>query len=235
MSKAVIPSVVPIAVLGSGRGSNFDAIQRAITDGRLSARIVAVVSDREHAPILDKARAAGIPALHVAPINTPPAPGAPPLPARRVRETHDQNVLQAVEPYAPRFLVMAGYFRVVTPVLIEAFRDSQGYSRIVNVHPSLLPAFPGLDAYAQAYHYGAQCSGVTVHLVEEDVDTGPICAQETFSLAGCVDAAAVEQRGLAVEHRLFPQALHWIVNQKFGVETRVLPRTGLRRLCVRPD
>ena len=99
--------------------------------------------------------------------------------------------------------------------LIEAFRDPRGYVRIVNVHPSLLPSFPGVDAYRQAFEFGAKSTGVTVHLVELAVDSGPICAQESFSIADCRSVDEVEKRGLAIEHRLFPQTLSWVLAEKF--------------------
>jgi phosphoribosylglycinamide formyltransferase 1 len=210
-----------IAVLASGRGSNFEALVRAVRDGRLDAEIVALVSDRPQAPALEIARTAGIPALAVAPESTGE------LTERRRR--HDERVLEAIAPFAPRFLVMAGYMRIVTPTLIEAFRSERGYARITNIHPSLLPSFPGVESYGQAWKYGAKVAGVTVHLVEESVDSGPVLAQEAFAIADCPDAEAVERRGLAIEHRLYPETLGWALRESFEIEHRegrpcVLPR-----------
>lgn len=229
VAQADAKAIVPIAVLASGRGSNFDAISRAIDAGWLGAKVVAVVSDQPDAPVLDKARALGIPTSVVPAISSKEEPD-------RVtrRKKHDARVLEALAPANPRFLVMAGYMRVVTPVLIEAFRSERGYSRITNIHPSLLPAFPGVESYAQAYRYGTCLSGATVHLVEETVDSGPICAQESFSILGCQSEKEVEKLGLAIEHRLYPQTLAWVLAENFEVEYRHSP-PALRRLCVRPN
>lgn len=199
---------IPIAVLASGRGSNFEAILRAITLNRLNARVVAVVSDRAQAPVLEKARASGIPAIHV------------PALKEISREAHDEAILRALKESAleaPVFLVLAGYMRIVTPKLIEAFRSERGYSRVVNIHPSLLPSFRGLNGYAQAFEHGCQVTGATVHLVEVELDDGPICAQAAFSIGDCRSSEEVEKMGLDVEHRLFPEALSWILPEQFEI------------------
>lgn len=196
-----------IAILASGRGSNFEAIHGAVLGGGLRAEIAAVVVDRAEAPVVGLARAAGAPTLVVA--------------GEKDRARHNQAVLEALaslKGVAPQFLVLAGYMRILSDELIEKFRSPRGYARIVNVHPSLLPAFPGRDSYAQAFAHGAKVTGVTVHLVESEIDSGPICAQESFSIADCRSAAEVEARGLAVEHRLYPQALDWILAERFDVE-----------------
>lgn len=215
-----LPSIV---VLGSGRGSNFEAILAAVRSGSLRVDLRAVISDLRDAPILEKARAAGIPAVWV-PV---PNPGEANSPEER-RRLHDHRVLEALRPHTPRFLVMAGYMRVVSSELLEAFRDERGYSRIVNVHPSLLPAFPGKDAYQQAWRHGVKLAGATVHLVELGVDEGPICAQEAFSIEDCTSAEEVERRGLLLEHRLYPQTLSWVMDEEFSIE--VLPGGGRIRL-----
>ncbi len=207
--------MIPVAVLASGRGSNFDAILAAIRQGKLDARVVALVSDQPSAPVLQKATAEGIEAICV--------PGL----GKERREEHEREILKRLGPFAPRFLVMAGYMRIVTPVLIEAFRSERGYSRVTNVHPSLLPAFPGVKSYAQAFSHGVKVAGVTVHLVEEEVDSGPICAQEAFSIGDCSSAEEVERLGLAIEHRLYPETLSWVLPEKF----EVVQREG--RVCVR--
>jgi phosphoribosylglycinamide formyltransferase-1 len=216
------PNPTPIAIFASGRGSNFDAILRAVREGRLAADIVALVSDRAEAPALEKARAAGIRAIHVA----PPAN----LKGDERRRAHEEAILRVLGPLSPRFLVMAGYMRVMTSTLIEAFRSERGYSRIVNVHPSLLPAFPGVSSYEQAFNHGAHLAGVSVHLVELEVDSGPICAQEAFSIADCASVEEVERRGLAIEHRLFPQTLSWVLPEKFEfieiTSTKTAPEVG---------
>jgi phosphoribosylglycinamide formyltransferase-1 len=212
----------PIAIFASGRGSNFDAISAAISAGRLDAEIRAVVSDKEEAPVLTKARERGLQAICI----EPPKTGA--LEARRLE--HEKKILAELTPFAPKFLVLAGYMRIMTSHLIEAFRSERGYTRIVNVHPSLLPAFPGVDAYGQAFSYGVKTTGVSVHLVECEVDSGPICAQEAFGIADCQTQEEVEKRGLSIEHRIFPETLKWILPEAFSIEKR-----GSGRISVRAD
>lgn len=215
---------VPIAVLGSGRGSNFDAILGAIREGRLEAEIQCVISDQPAASVLEKARAEGIPALTIPPITQDSAPGLSPVERRKA---HEREILRQLSSHAPRFLVLAGYMRILTPVLLDAFDSGRGYRRIVNVHPSLLPAFPGVDAYRQAFESDAKTTGVTVHLVDEGVDTGPICAQERIEIADCLSVEEVVARGLAVEHRIYPETLAWVLPEKFQVEFALGPSSGV--------
>lgn len=214
-----------IAVLASGRGSNFDALMSAIDRGELPAEVVALVSDQPRAGVLEKARARGIHTV-VIPVDAK-------LGTDERRIVHEREILKALAPLQPRFLVLAGYMRIMTQELIGAFHDDRGYSRIVNVHPSLLPAFPGVNSYARAFEYGAKVTGVTVHLVDGGVDSGPICAQEAFSITDCGSVEEVERRGLEVEHRLYPATLRWILEEKFGIEMREVKNE--RRLCVRPN
>ncbi len=214
---------IPLVVLGSGRGSNFEALDRAIRGGALHAEIGALICDRPDAPILSKAKAAGIPAFAV-----PPPADATEAADRRIR--HGRALLDAITPHRPRFLVLAGFMRVLDAAVIEEFRSERGYARVVNVHPALLPAFPGLDSYARAFAHGVRVTGVTVHLVEPEVDSGPICAQEAFSIANMRSAAEVEAWGLELEHRLLPETLGWVLPERFDVEA-----AGQGRLRVRPN
>ena len=224
--------MIPIVVFASGRGTNFDAIQRSIEAKTLEAEVKAVVSDQPDALVLKKARDANIPVLVF------PFPRGSGSLAER-RQDHEKQILKEILPLHPRFLVLAGYMRIITRDFIEAFRSEKGYSRIVNIHPSLLPAFPGVHSYAQAYRYGAHVAGVTVHLVEPSVDSGPICAQEAFSIADCQSEEEVEKRGLEIEHRLFPQTLRWVLPEAFSIESRkkLLSETDRSetewRICVR--
>lgn len=205
---------IQIAILASGRGTNFDAIYSAISEGRLAAEIKLVLSDRPEALVLEKARARG---LRVASVPVQKIGLSP----EQIRSGHEKRILEELQKAgSPEFLVLAGYMRVLSPTLIEAYRSERGYSRIVNIHPSLLPAFPGLGAYQQAFEQGVQVTGVTVHLVEKEVDAGPICAQESFSIADCRTAEEVEARGLKLEHRLYPESLSWILEEKFILESR---------------
>ena len=238
------PLMIPISIFASGRGSGFDAICAAIDSGRLAARVTSVVSDRADAPVLEKARARGV-STHLIPFPASSGssqgssnprhgdsdPGGSSLANRRLR--HDEEIFHRLTTESPRFLVMAGYMRMVSPLLLDAYRSERGYSRIVNIHPSLLPAFPGVGGYAQAFEHGCAVAGVTVHLVDSNLDSGPICVQEAFSISDCQCAQDVEERGLKVEHRLYPSALAWILPEKFEMETRTdLPT---RRPCVRPN
>jgi phosphoribosylglycinamide formyltransferase 1 len=215
--------MIPIVVLASGRGSNFDSIRQAIEKKELHAEIAAVISDQPEAPVLQKAAAYGIEPVLI------------PFPFRESgktredqRKEHEELLLKKLTKIKPHFLVMAGYMRVVTPQLIETFRSDREYSRIVNIHPSLLPAFPGMNAYAQAFQYGVQMTGVTVHLVEAQVDSGPICAQEAFSITDCRSEEEVQQKGLMIEHRLFPKTLQWVLSEKFELERRSEGRLYVR-------
>jgi len=202
----------PIVVLASGRGSNFAALLRARDEGRLQVEIRALLTDNPEAGAIELARAAGVPVEVVA----YPEKSLK-LTVTERRAAHDRAVLEALRKHSPRFLVLAGYMRVMTPALIDAFRSARGYARIVNIHPSLLPAFPGVGSYAQAWRHGAKVTGVTVHLVEEEVDSGPICSQESFSIAECQSSVEVEHAGLAIEHRLYAQTLNWVLPEKFDV------------------
>jgi len=229
---------VGVVILASGRGSNFEAIVKAVETRRLDAQIIAVISDVSNAPVLEKAKSYGVPALTI-PIEA--IAGEDPADTRR---RHEERILKHLG--GSDFLILAGYRRIIGSTLLEAFRSPRGYSRIVNVHPSLLPAFPGLHSYAQAFEYGVKVTGVTVHLVEAGVDTGPVCAQEAFSIDDCTSVGEVEARGLVVEHRLLPQTLEWLLKEKFEITCRDQKRkpgqnlAGLtdlteRRLCVCPN
>jgi phosphoribosylglycinamide formyltransferase-1 len=214
----------PIAILASGRGSNFDAIYAAVKSGSLDAEIVAVVSDKADAAVLEKAKKAGLKAIAV------------PFVKGTARQDHETKILAELDQTRPKFLVLAGYMRIMTPHLIERFRSERGYSRIVNIHPSLLPAFPGVESYAQAFHAGVKVCGVTVHFVETEVDSGPICAQEAFRIDDCRSVSEVEQRGLAVEHRLYSETLKWVLPEKFEItkfENAKFEMSG--RFSVRPN
>lgn len=222
---------IRIAVLASGRGSGFESIYQAICRQQLNAEIVAVISDRPEAPVLEKARAVGISAFGLPSLRSSGAEVTQAAQAAQVerRKLHEKQILAALEPFQPKFLVFAGYMRILTPYIIEAFRCDRGYSRMVNIHPSLLPAFPGVRSYQQAFDYGTKWTGVTVHLVEPTVDAGPICAQEAFSIADCASAEEVEKRGLEIEHRLYPETLRWVLAEEFTLKARPDIRTGLNR------
>lgn len=212
---------VPIVVMASGRGSNFTAIYQAIEAGELSADIRALVCDQPEAPVLDLATEAQIPTIMV-----PVQSEIKDKEQRRI--DHDERILHAISGLDARFMVLAGYMRVFSPLMIRAFDSGKGYSRIVNVHPSLLPAFKGLDGYRQAFQYGCQLAGVSIHLVDEKLDHGPICAQEAFSISSMKMVDEVEKRGLQIEHSLYPQTLQWVLAEEFDLDNG-------RRVCVRSN
>ena len=187
--------VLKLGILGSGKGTNFEAILGAISNGGLNAAIRLVVSDAPDAPILEKARAAGIPFLA--------------LPASRYRtrlepemESHLANVLSDA---GVELLVLAGYMRMVKAPLLDRFKG-----RIINIHPSLLPAFPGLDAWRQALNAGVEWTGCTVHWVDEGMDTGAILAQSRVPVEPMDTAESLHERIQAAERVLYPEVLQKI-------------------------
>ena len=195
--------MIPISFFASGRGGNFEAVQRAILQGKLNAKTTVLVCDRPGAPVIEKAQKLDVPVLVI------------PAQKGSTREEHEKEIVRQLKPFQPKFLVLGGYMRLMTDYLIEEFNSKNGYKRIVNIHPSLLPSFPGQQAYAQAFHYGVKTTGVTVHLVEQAMDSGPICAQESFDISDCRSVEEVEKKGLAIEHRLYPETLNWVLSEKF--------------------
>jgi phosphoribosylglycinamide formyltransferase-1 len=198
-------SKIPIAVLLSGRGSNFLAIHEAIERGEVPARIVLVLSNVEGAPGLEKARGLGLPAIAI------PYQGEPD------RRAHEEKVVAALRRAEAEWLCLAGYMRRLSPELVAAFPR-----RILNVHPSLLPAFPGLDAQAQALAHGVKVSGCTVHLVDEGLDSGPVVVQRPVPVLDGDTAASLAARILEQEHLAYPQALRRLLTEPWRVEGRRL-------------
>jgi phosphoribosylglycinamide formyltransferase-1 len=194
---------VRIGALVSGRGTNLQAVLDAAREGRLPARVVVVVSDRPGAPALARARAAGVPTEVVEPAGFPS------------REAHDDALVAALRRAGADTVVLAGYMRLVTPTLLGAFPR-----RVLNVHPSLLPAFPGLHAQRQALEHGVKVTGCTVHLVDEGVDTGPIVLQAAVAVEEDDDEARLSARILAEEHRILVEALRLMAGGRLTVEGR---------------
>lgn len=187
-----------LAVLASGRGTNFEAIADAVASGLVPAHLVVVVSDRRRAPVLERARLRGIPAIHLDPR------------AFASRDEHDAALVRILREHGAEYVAHAGYMRILGAPYLAAYQG-----RALNVHPSLLPAFPGLDAPGQAIRAGVRTSGCTVHLVDEGVDTGPIVAQETVPVLAGDTPETLHARIQAVEHRLFPAALARLVRGEF--------------------
>lgn len=178
-----------LAVLLSGRGSNFQALAQAVAAGQVPAEIVLVFSNRPEAPGLEIARRLGLPSAAI--------PGA-----GRERADYDRLVVAELRQRNVEWVCLAGYMRLLSGVLLEAFPG-----RILNIHPSLLPAFPGLEAQRQALEYGVKFSGCTVHWVDETLDGGPILAQAVVPVLDGDDEASLAARILEQEHRLYPEAL----------------------------
>lgn len=192
-----------LAVLLSGRGSNFLAIHEAIEQEKLDARIAVVVSNRPEAPGLSKAVERGL-TSHA-------------IDHRKFesRERHEEAVIEAITRSGAEWVVLAGYMRIIGAEFVERFRN-----RIVNIHPSLLPSFPGLDAQKQAFEHGVEISGATVHLVDEGLDAGPIVAQRAVSVRGARSGDEVAARILPVEHELYPEAIQRLLTREWRVEGR---------------
>ncbi len=195
----------PIAVLLSGRGSNFLALHSAIERGELPARIALVISNNADAPGLERARALGLPAQCI------PHRGEP------SREAHEANLIQALREAKAEWVCLAGYLRLLSPSFVRAFPR-----RIVNIHPSLLPAFPGLDAQQQAWDYGVRVTGCTVHLVDEGLDSGPIVLQRTVRVEDDDSEGVLAEKILVEEHAAYPEALRRLLLERWSVEGRRL-------------
>lgn len=192
-----------LAVFLSGRGSNFAAIQRAIVEKRLDAEIVAVISNREDAPGIARAREWGLPS-HV--IDNRDLPG---------REAHEQRIVDVLSGARPDFIVLAGYMRLLSASFIAAYRN-----RIVNIHPSLLPAFPGVNAQAQAIAHGVKISGCTVHFVDELLDSGPIIVQRAVEVRDDDTVETLSARILQQEHVAYVEALQILSTGRYEIEGR---------------
>ena len=192
-----------VGILLSGRGSNFVALYEAIRDGVVpDAEVVAVLSNVADAPGLERAREFGL--------------DVEAIPHRGMkRREHDAAMVEALRRRKVEWVCLAGYMRILTPVFVSAFSK-----RMLNIHPSLLPAFPGLDAQRQAWEYGVRVSGCTVHLVDEGMDTGPIVAQESVDIGGCGDAGEASARILEKEHALYAKALSRLLSESWKVEGR---------------
>lgn len=187
-----------IAVLVSGRGSNLSALLNAIDAGTCQAEVRGVVSDRPEAPALELARARNLPVRVVKPKDYPS------------REAWDAALAACVEALAPELVVLAGFMRLIGRAMLEQFEG-----RIINVHPSLLPAFPGIDAPAQAVRAHVAISGCTVHVVDAGVDSGPILAQAAVAVLPQDDAASLHARIQRAEHVLLPQVVDAIARGRY--------------------
>ena len=191
-----------IGVLISGRGSNLQALIDAQRRGELGGEIAVVVSNVETAPGLERARRAGIPVVvrdH----------------RGRAREDFDAELVRVLRDHGVELVCLAGFMRLLSPVFIRAFPG-----RVLNVHPALLPAFPGLDAQRQAFEHGVKVSGATVHLVDEGLDSGPIVTQEAVPVRSDDTAESLSARILEAEHRIYPRAVRLLLEGRCRVAGR---------------
>ncbi|MGH9542229.1 MAG: phosphoribosylglycinamide formyltransferase [Terriglobales bacterium] len=191
-----------LAVLLSGRGSNFEAIARAVREGLLAAEIALVFSNRPAAPGLEIARQLGLETRSLAS-------------AGQERDAYDRQVVALLRERQVEWACLAGYMRLLSGYFIEQYRG-----RILNIHPSLLPSFPGLEAQKQALEYGVKFAGCTVHFVDESVDGGPIVAQAIVPVRDDDDDETLAARILEQEHRLYPEALRLVLSGRFHIEGR---------------
>lgn len=194
-----------IGVLGSGKGSNFLAIQNAIEQGKLSAEVRVVLSDVENAGILDYARRKGLNAVFVPPgkFRTKFEPAA------------EQKCVDILREAGVELVVLAGFMRMLKNTFLSAFE-----SRVINIHPSLLPAFAGLEAWRQAFDYGVRYTGCSVHYVTSEMDAGPIIAQAVVPVLPDDTPEKLHARIQTEEHRIYPQAIQWIAEGKLTTSGR---------------
>ncbi len=191
-----------LGVLLSGRGSNFEAIAKNIRAGVLEAEIAVVISNRPDAPGLEIARQLGLKAVA--------------LSSKGVgREEFDQQVAAILDEHQVDLVVLAGYMRLLSGAFVRRYP-----LRIVNIHPSLLPAFPGLDAQHQAFDYGVKVAGCTAHFVDEHLDSGPIILQSAVPVLEADTAESLSARILAEEHRIYTEAIRLVLSGRWNLEGR---------------
>jgi phosphoribosylglycinamide formyltransferase-1 len=192
-----------IGVLLSGRGSNFEALAESVAAGRIpNAEIATVISNREGAPGIDRARARGI-TTRV-------------LPSKGLeRETYDRQVAAVLDENKVDLVCLAGYMRLLSPYFVAKFPN-----RILNIHPSLLPSFPGLESQRQALEYGVKFAGCTVHFVDENLDAGPIIVQAVVPVKDDDTEASLSERILKEEHRIYSEAVRLVLEGKYKIAGR---------------
>jgi len=196
-----------VAVLASGRGSNLQAVINAIEAGQVQAQIVAVISNKKEAAALERARTHGLPDVFVDP---KPFAGRPDS-----REAYDRALLEVLEKNQVELVLLAGYMKIVTAILVNAYAN-----RMMNIHPSLLPSFPGLDVQKKAIEWGCKLAGCTVHFVTEGVDEGPIILQAAVQILDNDTPDTLAARILIQEHKIYPRAVQLFAEDRLRVEGR---------------
>ncbi len=212
--------MIRVGVLASGSGTNLQAILDACAARRISAEVAVVVSNVPGARALDRARQAGV-AVEV-------------LPSKGVadREAYDLSLVDALRRHGVELVCLAGYMRIVTAGFLRAFgptAGSRGCPRVINIHPGLLPSFPGLHAQRQCLASGARFAGCTVHFVDEGTDTGPILAQAVVPVLEDDTEETLSARILAEEHRIYPRAVQWFAQGRLSLHGRRVSVAGARR------
>jgi phosphoribosylglycinamide formyltransferase-1 len=191
-----------LGVLLSGRGSNFQAIATRVSAGEIPAEIVVVIANRPDAPGLDAARSLGLKAVS--------------LPSKGLdRESYDRQLIATLQEHNVEWVILAGYMRILSAEFIRAFPQ-----RILNIHPSLLPSFPGLDAQHQAFDYGVKISGCTVHFVDEHLDHGPIVMQAQVPVDPSDTAETLSAKILTQEHRIYSESLRRLFTEPWQIDGR---------------
>jgi phosphoribosylglycinamide formyltransferase-1 len=191
-----------LGVLLSGRGSNFQAIAARVSVGEIPAEIVVVIANRPDAPGLDAARRLGLTAVS--------------LPSKGLdRESYDRQLIATLKEHNVEWVILAGYMRILSAEFIRAFPQ-----RILNIHPSLLPSFPGLDAQHQAFDYGVKISGCTVHFVDEHLDHGPIVMQAQVPVDPSDTAETLSAKILTQEHRIYSESLRRLFTEPWQIDGR---------------
>ncbi|PYS48201.1 MAG: phosphoribosylglycinamide formyltransferase [Acidobacteria bacterium] len=191
-----------LGILLSGRGSNFEAIAGRIASGKLNAEIAVVISNVESAPGLERARVCGLPAVHI------PS-------QRRPREEFDREAVELLRNQNVSLVILAGFMRILGRVFLDTFPYN-----ILNIHPSLLPAFPGTEAQRQALKYGAKFSGCTVHFVDDALDQGPIILQSAVPILNEDTVETLSARILKEEHRIYSEAIELVLSGRCEVQGR---------------
>ncbi len=198
-----MPSVTNIAVLASGRGSNLQAIIDGIESGYLKAKITVVISDVTDAYALERARKHGIEAVFIDPKKF------------ASRKLFEKDILKVLRKHDAELVLLAGYMRVVGRTLLDVYKN-----RMLNIHPALLPAFPGLHAQKQAFDHGVKVAGCTVHFVDDMLDGGPIILQRCVEVAEDDTSETIADRILEQEHKIYPEAVKLFVENRLRIEGR---------------
>ena len=191
-----------LAILLSGRGSNFEAIADSVARGEIEASIAVVISNRPEARGVTLARERGVQAVVI------PSKGLD-------RESYDRSLIEELQKHQVDLICLAGYMRMLSATFVREFQN-----RILNIHPSLLPAFPGLDAQRQAFDYGVKVAGCTVHFVDENLDSGPILMQAAVPVKDDDTVETLAARVLKEEHRIYSLAIAWVLSGMYRIEGR---------------